>query len=155
MCARWKKGCRRIKWDMHVVKGTSQAVQLICSRCANCTDKQSEHWVFHPQNSSQLASAWKPLLLCSRLGAIAFPPLCLVFKPAHRQLLSPQLPIQPRLTVKTRCHSEKQGDGCSEFAGRTHALSGKTNLLATAMLFLARCGSYCKAFPPGLLNRVL
>lgn len=119
MCARWKKGHRRIKWDMHVVKGTFQAVQLICSRCANCTDKQSEHWVFlwslllHPQNSSQLALAWKPLLLCSRLGAIAFPPLCLVFKPAHRQLLSPQLPVQPRLTVKTRCRSEKQGDAQS------------------------------------------
>lgn len=31
--------------DMHVVKGTFQAVQLIWCRCGNYTDKQSEHWV--------------------------------------------------------------------------------------------------------------
>lgn len=155
-----RNGAGELSGDMHVVKGTFQAVQLIWSRCGNYTDKQSEHWVFlwslllHPQNSSQLASAWKPLLLCSRLGAFAFPPMCLVFKPAHRLLLSPQRPVQPRLTVKTHCHSEKQGDAQS--------LQEEPTLSREKQAFSQqRCsswldvGSYSKAFPQRLLNPVL
>lgn len=77
---------------MRVVKGAFQAAQLTCSRCGNYTDEQSERWA-HPQSSNRLALAWEPLLLHSGLGTFALPPLRLVFKPAHGQLLSPQLPI--------------------------------------------------------------
>lgn len=71
-----RKGAGGLSGDMHVVKGTSQAVLLICSRCGNYTEEQPEYWV-HPQHSSQVALARTPLLLGSRLGAFAFPPLML------------------------------------------------------------------------------